>query len=324
MARRIETFAELLAPQRQEVFFAQSWEQEPLHLRRGDERFYEMLLTHPAIEAAIASGGLRFPAIQLARDGGFYPAEAFTRTIRSGGDIFTGIPDLDRVNAEYRSGATISLPGFHRACKPLATLAAAIEAEFNHPVHTNVYVTPGNASGFAPHYDTHEVFVLQIAGRKRWRIHAPPLPLPHRSQVFDPRGYTPSPPILEIELAAGDLLYLPRGFVHATATAENFSVHVTLGVTVFTWVDLLADWVQSSRNHPALRRALPPGFAGDDARRQFVKDQLPLIVAELQRVADFDPAVDDFARRVRAAGGGNGGEFRVDAAVGGVELSRPD
>ena len=150
MTDRIETFAELLLPVRPETFFEQKWENEPLHIKRSESNFYDSLLTNRDVELAIASGGLRYPAIQLARDSGFFPEEAFTRDIRSGGDVFTGVPDLDRIRAEYQSGATISLPAFHRAWKPLGALVAAIEEDFDHAVHTNVYITPGNTTGFQP------------------------------------------------------------------------------------------------------------------------------------------------------------------------------
>jgi ribosomal protein L16 Arg81 hydroxylase len=139
--------------------------------------------------------------------------------------------------------------------------------------------------------------VLQIAGSKRWRIHGPPLPLLHRSQPFDPRSYVPSAPLLEVDLTSGDLLYLPRGFVHTTATSDSFSVHVTRGITVYTWVELLADWIQSSKNNPSFRPALPPGFAEREDIKQSLKDQLPRIITELQRATDYDGLVDGLAKR---------------------------
>ena len=129
-------------------------------------------MTNRDVEAATSSGGLGYPAIQLARDGGFFPPEAFTRNIRSGGDVFTSIPEPNGSGPSFDAVR----PGFHRACKPLGELAAAIEAEFDHPVHTNVYVTPGSAIGFTPCYDTHELFVLQIAGSKHWHSFRPALP----------------------------------------------------------------------------------------------------------------------------------------------------
>jgi len=326
MSADIRTFADLLAPVRPETFFEQNWEKEPLHIRRSESGFYDNLLTHREVEAAISSGGLRYPAIQLARDGGFLPAEAFTRNIRSGDDVFTGVPSLDRIRAEYRSGATISLPAFHRAWEPLGRLAAAIEEDFDHAVHANVYLTPGNAAGFSPHYDTHEVFVLQIAGSKRWRIERPSLSLPHRSQPFDPRSYVSSAPLLEIDLAPGDLLYLPRGFVHTTATSDSFSVHVTLGLTVYTWVELLAEWIQSSKNSPGFRRALPPGFAGHEHVRQSLRDQLPRIIMDLQRMTDFDGLLEGFSRRVRSARAGMRAGFDIDVVVIGprTQLKTPE
>ena len=312
MTGRLSSFADLLVPVRPETFFAQYWESQPLHVRRSESDYYVQLLTPRDVEAVISAGGLRYPAIQLARDGGFFPPETFTRTIRSGGDFFTGIPDLDRIRAEYQSGATISLPGFHRAWAPLGTLAAAIEAEFDHAVHANVYITPGNAIGFSPHYDTHEVFVLQIAGSKRWRIHKPPLPLPHRSQPFDPRGYVPSAPLCELDLVPGDLLYLPRGFVHTTETSDSFSVHVTLGITVYTWIDLLTEWVQLSKHSPSFRRALPPGFAGREDVRKSLGDQLRRMNAELQSITDYDTFVDGFSQRVQSARNGLRARFSTE------------
>src|SRR5208283_1139855 len=99
-------------------------------------------------------------------------------------------------------------------------------------------LTPGNTAGFSPHYDTHEVFVVQVGGRKRWRIYEPPIVLPHRSQPFVRAGYAPPAPLLECELCPGDLLYLPRGYVHSATTSEGYSAHVTIGLTVYTWVEL--------------------------------------------------------------------------------------
>ncbi len=317
MPTPFRSFADLLAPVRAETFFQLNWENEPLHIRRADAGFYDALLTNGDVETAIASGGLRFPAIQLAKDGSFFPPEAFTRTIRSGDDLFTGIPNLDRIRAEYQAGATISLPGFQRAWAPLGAFAAAVEEEFDHAVHANVYLTPGNCAGFAPHFDTHEVFVLQIAGSKRWRVHSPPLSLPHRTQPFDPRATAASAPARDFDLVSGDLLYLPRGFVHSTTTSDSFSVHVTLGITVYTWVELLTEWAASSRNYAKLRRALPPGFAGQEKLRQSLKELLPKILRELDRTTDYDGFVDGFARRVRSARNGTRAEFRASIMASG-------
>lgn len=302
----------LIAPLDREAFFETHWERAPLHLARGDEDFYQSLLTPREVDDAIEAGGLRYPAIQLARGGGFLPAEAFTRSLRLGNDVFTGIPDLDRVRTEYDQGATISLPGFQRSSRALGVLVAAMQDEFSHPVHANVYITPGGAAGFAPHYDTHEVFVLQIAGRKRWRVEPPLLALPHRSQPFDPRRHRPASQSHTYDLMPGDLLYLPRGFVHSTETeAADFSLHVTLGVSVFTWIELLTDWAQSSRGSEDFRRGLPPGFADSPAVRREVAQEFRRLAARLESEIDTAEWLEDFALRVRASAQASRGRFSI-------------
>jgi hypothetical protein len=315
----VATFTDLIAPVSPEAFFARSWESRPLHIVRSDSRYFESLLTRHAVETALSSGGLRYPAIQLAKGGGFFPPEAFTRDIRSGGEVFSGVPDVRRIEAEYRAGATISLPAFHRAWGPLAELTAAIEADFDHPVHANVYLTPANSVGFSPHYDTHEVFVLQIAGRKHWQVYAPPLGLPHRSQPFAAHGPTTSPPLLEVELAPGDLLYLPRGFVHTTRTSADSSLHVSLGITVYTWVELLAEWFQTSRRDLRFRRALPPGFAGKEDVRRRLEEELPALISTLAQDTDYGDLLEAFSRRIRSGASRPPEEFRTDLTAGAIK-----
>jgi hypothetical protein len=322
----MRAFADLLAPIGQAVFFAEYWERQPLHIARGDAAFYRNLLTKTAIDALIASGGLRFPAIQLAQGGGFYPPEAFTRSLRAGEDNFTGIPDLVRIRAEYQAGATIALPGLQRAWAPLGDLTSAIEAELSHAVHANGYVSPGGAPGFLPHYDTHEVFALQIAGRKHWRIEPPPDPLPHRSRPFAPATYRPAPPCLEVELAAGDLLYLPRGFLHSTHTSDSFSVHVTLGIAVYSWADLVAEWLHAAEGPAILRQALPPGFARDPALAGHLAARLAQALAEWPSPTQLAPAVERVCARVRSAPAPVPARFDADVCVIGPDtvLQAPD
>ena len=127
-------------------------------------------------------------------------------------------------------------------------------------------------SGFGPHYDVHDVFIFQISGAKNWKIYPPIFDLPHASQPFRPQMSPDSAPLLELDIEPGDLLYLPRGFVHTTNTGNRASAHATLGVTVYTWVELLAIWLQSSKNDADFRRALPPGFAHRPELKQELKE----------------------------------------------------
>jgi hypothetical protein len=125
--------------------------------------------------------------------------------------------------------------------------------------------------------------------------------LPHRTQPFSPIGYTAPAPLLELQLLPGDLLYLPRGYVHSALTSDSHSTHVTIGITVYTWVELLTEVMNASRNVEGMRRALPPGFASH------AKDVASLESGLLERLDVLREGVraggagEAFLRKVRGA-----------------------
>ncbi|HXX67979.1 MAG TPA: cupin domain-containing protein [Polyangiaceae bacterium] len=92
-----------------------------------------------------------------------------------------------------------------------------------------------------------------------------------------------------VDLEPGDLLCLPRGAVHCAATADGASAHVTLGVTVFTWVELAAEILQAGKNVPAFREALPAGFARRPELRAALREGLLERVDALRGSLDSIP-----------------------------------
>lgn len=103
------------------------------------------------------------------------------------------------------------------------------------------------AQGFAPHFDDVDVYVLQVEGRKRWRVYAP---LPgHALPRYSSRDFVDAevgPCVLEAVLQPGDLLYLPRGTIHQAASLpEAPSLHLTLSADHRrAWADLLEATLQ--------------------------------------------------------------------------------
>ena len=310
---RIPDFAALLAPVLPDDFFRDHWERKPLHLSRGDAHYYDGVLTNDDLESIISSADLRYPAIQLARDGGYVAPEAYTKNIKFGRESFDGVLDIAQIQSEYRSGSTVVLLALHRTWAPLRELCESLEDDFTHLVHANAYLTPEDSTGFAPHYDTHEVFVLQVAGSKRWRVFQPPLALPHPTQPFTPTGYDVPRPLLELELKQGDLLYLPRGYVHAARTSQGHSAHVTIGITVYTWVELLSELIASSKGFHQFRTALPPGFARREETKKKLKEGLAAGARGLIGNFDSDRLIDDFLQRIRLARVRQGGTFQSDS-----------
>jgi len=119
------------------------------------------------------------------------------------------------------------------------------------PLAVNMYLTnPGQQTSAPPHTDKQDVFVFQQEGYKRWRVYAPPAP--SRMQRADPfaRGkgldvlsfVELAPPLLDLVLGPGQVLYVPAGFPHTTDTlvpaefaSSGPSLHLTVGVDCLIW-----------------------------------------------------------------------------------------
>ena len=112
-------------------------------------------------------------------------------------------------------------------------------------------------------------FILQLEGRKRWRVGAcadDVYRLPRvSSEDFDEEALRRlCPTLTEIVLEPGDVLYLPRGFIHSAVTegSEN-SLHLTLSChRANSWADLLESALPSALSEaiasdPKMRESLP-------------------------------------------------------------------
>jgi hypothetical protein len=289
----------LVYPRSVSEFLADYWERGPLLLQHRGECYYRDLLTSEDLDNIISSPSARYPAIRLAKGGWFYPPDAYTKDIQVGFLKFHGVPDVDKISAEYAKGATITLPALHRTWEPLLRLCARLEGQLDHSVHGNAYVTPGRAVGFPPHYDTHDIFVLQIAGCKHWRIDKPTIELPHDSQPCIPQNYIPGPRLAEIEMGPGDLLYLPRGYAHSTTTGKLHSAHITIGINIYSWVDLLGKAFPSSFERTDLRRGLPVGFASRAELRPTIKEQLARLIPAPPSGLEGDRLLDELIGRIQ-------------------------
>jgi hypothetical protein len=207
---------------------------------------------------------------------------SFTETIPWRPSGFTGAADVPRVVAEWERGTTIVLQGLHHTWPPLAAYCRSLEASLEHTVQANAYYTPRGSQGLAVHHDTHDVFVLQVSGEKRWLVYDPVWELPLKHQRYTKSMGEVGEPVLDLTLRAGDTLYLPRGWMHEALTSDHDSLHLTIGVNVYTWVDAVRAALEECEREPAFRRA--PAGAADEL--------VDLLVARL--------APEDVERRRRA------------------------
>src|SRR4051794_28485916 len=180
---------------------------------------FQDLFSFEAADELLSVRGLRTPFLRLARGGEVVPSARFTRSGGVGANVGDQV-DSDAVAREYAAGATIVFQALHRLWPPVVAFTSRLTADIGHPVQVNAYLTPAAAQGFSAHYDTHDVFVLQVAGTKHWTVHSPVLDLPFPEEASDRRradiaSRAAEQAFLESDLVAGDALYLPRGWLHS-------------------------------------------------------------------------------------------------------------
>lgn len=246
-------------------FAVQHWGRTPLLSRSGAlPRDFADLLSPAAVDELIAERGVRAPFIRMARSGQLLAKDCYLGPAGFGAEMPDQV-DSAGVLAQFATGSTIVLQGLHRLWPPVIDFVRGMVDDLGHPVQANAYVTPRGSRGFDPHYDVHDVFVLQVSGQKRWIVHEPvhPDPLPsqpwtdHRDAV---ERRAAGEPVIDAVLSAGDTLYLPRGWLHSAEALDTTSIHLTIGVSTVTGLDVVREIVDSLATVEDLRRSLPMGI----------------------------------------------------------------
>ncbi len=292
-------------------FAERHWGRRPLLTRRAElPASFGDLLDASAVDDLVSRRGLRTPFLRMAKDGGIVPPARYTRGGGAGAAVADQAAD-DRILCQLGAGATLALQALHRTWPPLVTFGSQLAAELGHPVQVNAYVTPPQNQGFAPHYDVHDVFVLQVAGRKRWRVHEPVLADPLGDQPWEQRrgavaAQASEAPVLDELLEPGDALYLPRGYLHSAVAQGELSIHLTVGVHPVTRYQLVRHLLAAAADDAELRASLPMGVdLGDPA---VLEPHLRETVAALHRHLDrcaaaevADRITGDLVRQTRPA-----------------------
>ena len=292
-------------------FAEQYWGRRPLLTRAAQlPARFDDLLGESAVDELLSRRGLRTPFLRVAKDGDIVAPARYTRGGGAGAGAGDQVAD-DMVLQQLDCGATLVLQALHRTWPPLVTFGSQLSGELGHPVQINAYVTPPQNRGFAAHYDVHDVFVLQVAGRKQWRVYSPVLAEPLRDQPWDQRRSAVAQraretPLIDEVLAPGDALYLPRGYLHSAVAIGELSIHLTVGVHPLTRYQLVRHLLDAAASDPALRMSLPMGVdLGDPAVLEpHLRDTVSALRSYLDTIS-VEPVAEritsDLIRQTRAA-----------------------
>ena len=171
-------------------------------------------------------------------------------------------------------GATLVINRFEKYSVAAQRLGLCVSRFTNLQTTSNAYVSFGGSGTFGRHWDTHDVVVLQLAGRKHWQVFTPSWELPLSNQTSE-RMKLACPQKVEFDctMETGDLLYIPRGWWHDVKPFSEGSLHLSIGVYAPAMVDYIT-WLCG--------RILPQQL---DARRHAVAANMPGIANLIQAIA---------------------------------------
>lgn len=281
------TFDQAIAPVTRAEFFQTSFEKKHLVIRRGQADYYSRLLSSADIDWAVSTLGLSVPEVNVVQANREITPADFAYD--------SGFVDPVAVNQQFSQGATVIMSNLQERLPKLANFCRELEKVFSARVQTNIYMTPANSQGFKAHYDGHDVLVLQVEGTKEWRIYDTPVPLPLEEQGFNPHDVPIGDLTDSFVLEPGDMVYVPRGLTHDAVSTDQTSLHITTGLMMRSWADVMVEALRKlALSDPDFREGLPPGFANEGFDGTAAAEaKFSSLLAKLSAV-QLEPVLNDF------------------------------
>lgn len=247
--------AELVAPLGVAEFLAQHWNRRFRAWPGQAGRFAE-LIGWDDINALLMTQRLEPPRMILVRSGKTVAAERFVHMSGSNRRI-----DAGAVTAQLAQGATLVLSFVDEMVPRVGALADRMADELGCRANVNLYAGWRADHGFDLHWDHHDVFILQVGGRKHWRVHRPTRDHPARGEIVPPPG-ADDVPVFDAILEEGAILYIPRGWWHVATPVEEPSLHLTIALTPPTGQDYLRWLIDKAAGDAAFRADWPVAGGG--------------------------------------------------------------
>jgi ribosomal protein L16 Arg81 hydroxylase len=178
--------------------------------------------------------------IQLFRDGRV-PGHVYADTFDDVGRRSTKLT-MSIVEDLLRNGATLVLNRIDAKSRVINDLARMVSTFVGARTVANAYVAFGGMGSFGKHWDTHDVFAMQLIGQKRWRIYPPTFHAPISGQTSAGKKHEcPETPFLDICTSSGDVIYIPRGWWHEALPVEGQeTAHIAVGVHPYHVIDYVS------------------------------------------------------------------------------------
>ncbi len=244
-------FDQVVSPLGADAFLRDYWLKDFVHIPGQAGRFTN-LLSWSELNAILEQHRLTPPRLKLYRDGHpLDPVHYLTPAM-------FGVPRLDAggLAVSLAQGATLILDDVQELAPRVRELMHMFQDVLHTDAFANLYAGWHTQKAFDLHWDAQEAVVIQLCGRKRWRVYRPIRPHPLKNDI-EPAPQPTGAPVWDGIMTDGDTLYIPRGWWHEAFPLDEPSLHLTISLTPPTALDYLG-WVTSQlRHHEELRASLP-------------------------------------------------------------------
>lgn len=223
-------------------FTAGPFGREPLHIKGAGPTAYAELVTIDELDDILSMDSTRTPYVRVVKDGDLVDPEAYTYSSVVARRPMDDLLDRAGLMEQFGRGATIVLDSIHHWLPAFRELCGAMREELGAEARATAFLSPPREQALEPHADSYEVFVLQIAGTKRWAIYPRLDPPPPNGVILDIDDLGDDGQ--EIVLSPGDLLYLPWGTPHIVTSLDTYSAHISIAVRPPTWGAVLRELLE--------------------------------------------------------------------------------
>lgn len=199
----------------------------------------------------------------------------------------TGRSQLAVLIDQLRQGAMVRVRDLQNSSQTIEHTLRQLEQLFLAKCQVNLYLAPMGGAGFPAHFDITDGFVVQCGGTKDWTIfedYTDQTQLPSADTPWEPERYKPLGSGKSLVMQLGDVLYLPRGVMHAARCTDEHSLHLTISLESLTYSDVLQSEVRRlAHDIPALRRRIPWSWDGKDEQlTEALRDQMRTLALRIE------------------------------------------
>jgi ribosomal protein L16 Arg81 hydroxylase len=292
-----DDIAQLIGPQELSSLLDSYFAKRPLVLRANERRGrFSHFYSRAYIKEALNGRRIDLDRVRLVTAKGEFCTQAFldshSRTSKALGDRI--------VEFVEKSGGTFNVSRIYNHSPEVAGLTRTLNRLFKANISASAFYTGARGQAFPTHWDTFDTFIFQVEGKKNWTVYEPmihaPLPDIHYCTRYDLRKLTP---VLEIDLAAGDLMMVPRGYPHRARTKRSNSIHMTVGVHPPTWQDffltILSRTLLETRSLESFRSDCHVCNSTRDVRKKYAQNMLNQFVGIARSIIASDYFLDYWA-----------------------------